>query len=101
MGKGIEVIDSINGFAEMPSIVEMPRFKSQKIGLATLGSLAAPTFVFDSRKPSGMLDVALGSLIKKQKPSTPYLSFMFLLELSSNACPEPFSVRRVRNLTDF
>ncbi len=49
MGKGIEIIDSINGFAEMP------RFKSQKIGLATLGSLAAPTFVFDSRKPSGMI----------------------------------------------
>ncbi len=48
-----------------------------------------------------MLDVALGSLIKKQKPSTPYLLFMFLLELSSNACPEPFSVRRVRNLIDF
>ncbi len=48
MGKGIEVIDSINGLAEMPSIVEMPRSKSQKIGLATLGSLAALTF--DSRK---------------------------------------------------
>lgn len=46
MGKGTEVIDSINGFAEMPSVVEMPRFKTQKIGLATLGSLAAPTFVF-------------------------------------------------------
>lgn len=41
MGKGIEVIDSINGLAEMP------RSKSQN-GLATLGSLAALTF--DSRK---------------------------------------------------
>ena len=29
MGKGIEIIDSINGFAEMPSIVEMPRFESE------------------------------------------------------------------------
>lgn len=47
IGKGSEGIDSMNGFAEeMPSTVEMPRLKNRRIGLATLGSSAALTFVF-------------------------------------------------------